>query len=372
MNKPKILLINALYIYGGGEYFTFILSKFLKNNGYDVFVSCPEESLLHKKCAEEGIKVFCTNYPKKGQGNLVKNIGELKKIIKNNKIQIVHSNTNYDRTAGAFAAMGTKALHTASIHSFYSIQRNLTHLIRNKYYIKHFIASGKKIRDLLIKEDNIPPEKVTSINLGIDPEEFKQDENSRVKIRKELGIDENDIVIGNAGRMVYFKGQENLIRAYKLLHEDFPNTKLLIVGSGELEKKLKNICEELSLKEKVIFTGFLENLNEIYSAFDTYVHTSFPGTEELFPFAILYALAHSLPIVATNTGEIDNMVYNGINGYLLENNDPVSIKKSLEPLLLDYYKRVSLGYQGLKLMHERFTLEKMGKEIIKVYEKILQ
>jgi glycosyltransferase involved in cell wall biosynthesis len=370
MKDKKILLLNSLRIYGGGEYFTLTLAKYLQKNGYSVIVSCPEDSLLYKKCKDNRIKLICLDYPKTGNGNLRRIISEIKKIIKDNNVQIVHSSTNFDRTAGAFATIRTNAVHAASVHSFYSVQRNLTHLIRNKYYIKHFIASGEKIKELLIDKDNISPDKITSINLGINPVEFKRNELLRSRTRNNMNIKEDEIVIGNVGRLVHFKGQENLIRAFSLLNKKFPDTKLIITGSGELELRLKELCEEIKVKDKVIFTGFKENLLEIYSVFDIYVHNSLPGMEELFPFAILYAMAQSLPVIATNTGEIPRMVIDGVNGYLCDESNPELISQRIGILINDKDKRHSFGINGLKFLNEKFNEDIMGHAITDIYDKI--
>ncbi|MFI5144303.1 MAG: glycosyltransferase family 4 protein, partial [Ignavibacteria bacterium] len=368
----KILLLNALEIYGGGELFVYLLSRYLNGSGFDVIVSCPESSLLNEKCRKEGIKIFNLDYPVKGNGNLTRVISGLKRIIRNENIDIVHSNTNYDRTAGAFATIGTGAVHAASIHSYYSIQRNLTHLIRNKFYIKHFIASGEKIRELLIKEDKINPERITSINLGIDINEKEITEAKRKASRKNFGIAEYEIVMGNVGRLVEFKGQENLIEAFNIIRHKYPETKLLIAGGGELESWLKRLCKEVEIEDKVIFTGFSDNLDDIYSAMDIYVHPSLPGAEELFPFAVLDAMAFGLPVIATDTGEIKEMVKENSTGFLLNDNKPGTIALAIEHLITNKGLLNSLGNEGNRLLKTRFTLGKMGKEVTDIYEKMLK
>ena len=368
----KILLLNALEIYGGGELFVYLLSRHLNNSGFDAVVSCSESSLLNRKCRAEGITVFNIDYPKKGNGNLARVISGLKRIIRNENIDIVHSNTNYDRTAGAFATIGTHAVHAASIHSYYSIQRNLTHLIRNKFYINHFIASGEKIKQLLINEDKINPERITSVNLGTDITGKEPNEARRHAARKKLGIKENEIVIGNVGRLVEFKGQENLIKSFNIIRQKYPETQLIITGGGELEFKLKRLCKELDIEDKVIFTGFSDNLDEIYSAMDIYVHPSQPGAEELFPFAILDAMAYGLPVIATDTGEINKLVKDNSTGYLLNDNKPGTIGIAIEQLLNNNELRNSFGNEGNKLLKSGFTLDKMGKAVTDIYEKMLK
>ncbi len=100
--KLNILLLNALDIYGGGEFFVYQFANLLKSRGHKVWVSCRNDNLIYSRCIEEGIDVFPVDYPEHSGTNRVWKIsGELARFIKQNKIDIVHSNTNYDRTAGA-------------------------------------------------------------------------------------------------------------------------------------------------------------------------------------------------------------------------------------------------------------------------------
>ncbi len=88
-NQPiNILLLNALDIYGGGEFFVYQLGKKLTQNGHNVWISCREESVLYSKSINDGIKVFPVDYPpNSGKGKLWKNSKILARFIKENKKQ---------------------------------------------------------------------------------------------------------------------------------------------------------------------------------------------------------------------------------------------------------------------------------------------
>jgi len=371
MDKLKILILNSSAIYGGGEFFCLQLARELYNEGYGIIVGSNNKSLLYQKCSEAGINTEHINFPDKGTKGLGENIKTVRELIKNYNIDIVHSNTNYDRTTGAFAVRGTKAKHVTSLHSLESVQHNITHYIRNKFLTHHFIADGNRIKDLIIKQDNIPESKISVVHNGINPDEMKRDNELRIKVRNEFGISDGEILIGNVGRLVEFKGQKYLLSAFKIISEKYNNAKLIITGDGELMNSLKEYSNALGLNDRVIFTGFRDDLNAVYSAFDIYAHTSVEGGGELFPFSILYAMAQSLPVVAARVGDIPQMVIDSRMGYLVDEKSPFQISNRCMDLINDREKSITLGKNGYIFLEQNFTLKKMTSEIEKIYEKTL-
>ena len=106
---------------------------------------------------------------------------------------------------------------------------------------------------------------------------MKEDSNSRTKARNEFGIKDEEVLIGNVGRLVKFKGQKYLLSAFKIVLETEPHAKLMITGDGELMNELKEYSNVLGINERVIFTGFRDDLQAIYPAFDIYVQPSLYG-----------------------------------------------------------------------------------------------
>ncbi len=372
MGKLKILILNSSAIYGGGEYFVLKLAAELEKREYNVTVGCMNSRLLYKKLNDAGINAEHINFPEKGSGGLWKNIKDIKKIIIRNNIDIVHSNTGYDRTAAAFASRGTKAKHITSCHSLESISHNFTHYIRNKYLTHHFIADGSSIKNLISTQNNIPLSKVSVIHNGINPQEMCRDNALREKIRNEFNINNNEILIGSVGRLVSFKGYKYLLTAFKIILEQLPDTKLMIVGSGELMSLLKEQSEVLRVNDKVIFTGFRDDLQSVYSAFDVYANTSIEGGGELFPFSILYAMAQGIPVVAAKVGDIPEMIRDNESGYLVEEKSPYKIAKKLIEILTDKNKAENFGKKGKSILDQNFTLSMMTDKIENIYRSALK
>ena len=121
------------------------------------------------------------------QGGLRQCVRELRDVIKRRGIGIVHTNTNYDRTAGAIAARLSGARHVASIHSFHSIQHNLTHWLRNRFWTDRFITLGEGAKEILTRGDGIAPERISIVPLGLDPDEMRRSDELRAKVRLNSG-----------------------------------------------------------------------------------------------------------------------------------------------------------------------------------------
>ncbi|MBI3193979.1 MAG: glycosyltransferase family 4 protein [Ignavibacteriae bacterium] len=368
--KPRfnILLTNSSDMYGGGEFYVLELAKELSARGHNIIVTCKPDNLLSKKCNDASVKILPLDFPQ--MGKVFSSVMKLKRIIQHNNIQIVHTNTNYDRTAGAFAAWLCGVKHVTNVHSFHSLQHNLTHWIRNRYATNHFLVDGVCVKELLVKEDGISPEKISVVYLGVNPESMKRDEPQRRRVRREVGLEEHHILIGNVGRLVPMKGQEYLIKAFAEIASLHPHARLLIIGDGELYEKLKAINPKLQTENKILFAGFRDDLVACYSAFDVYAHTSIEGCGETFPFAVLQALAQELPVVVTRVGDVAAMVEEGVNGFVVDEKNTNAIAEKLNMLLSDGSLRQSMAWNSRELLNKKFTTTRMVDNVEDMYAKI--
>jgi glycosyltransferase involved in cell wall biosynthesis len=158
-----------------------------------------------EKCVREAVNVEPIGFRDNGTKGLSGNIKKIKQTALSNKIQLIHTNTGIDRTAGAIAAKLAGVKHVTSCHSLVSVQNNLTHWLRNKYMTNAFIADGETIKKLLADEHGIAKSKIEVINNGISPNKMIRDAETGKELRREFGIGEKEIVIGNVARLVPYK-----------------------------------------------------------------------------------------------------------------------------------------------------------------------
>jgi glycosyltransferase involved in cell wall biosynthesis len=296
----------------------------------------------------------------------------LRKEMQRREVDIVHSNANYDRTCAALAIPWTQIRHVAGVHSSHSIQHNITHWIRNQYGVDHFVTDADSGRAVLITEDDIDPDRITTVPIGIehDPPEFMAA--ARARTRSRLGVGEDTIVVGNVARLVAFKGHRFLLDAIASVVREHTHVVFVIIGDGELLGDLQKQTAKLGVQQFIRFLGFQDDLQEWYPAFDVYCHTSVEMGEEMFPIAVLRALAARLPAVCTAVGGVSAMVEEGKSGHLVKPEDPEAIAKALNELIVSSDRRASMGQASWDLFLRQYDAARMAERMEAVYQKVLQ
>lgn len=138
--------------------------------------------------------------------------------------------------------------------------------------------------------------KVKIINNAINVKDFFFDLNKREYLRKELGISEKEIIIGNIGRISYQKNQKFILIVFKKLLEKGYNSRLILIGGGD-DSELKQIVSDYKLEDNVMFLGLKDNVKDYYSVFDVFF---FPSNYEGLPVTLLEAQANGIPILASS------------------------------------------------------------------------
>jgi glycosyltransferase involved in cell wall biosynthesis len=365
----NILITNSTDIFGGGEDYVLTLATHLQRRGHAVWVSALPDHLLLQKCARNDIDTIPVQYT--GMARVFTVASQLRREMRSRKVDIVHSNANYDRTCAALSCAGTHRVHIATVHSAHSIQHNLTHWLRNQYGVDHFIAVAEAVRDVLIHKDRIAPARITVIPNGVPPND-EGHEARRHEVRRQLGIPEQTVVIGNVARLVTFKGHRYLLDAVAALAHRTSNVLVLIAGDGELRTSLEEQVLRLGIGSAVRFLGFQENVRELYHAFDIYCQPSIERAEEAFPIAVLDAMATALPVVATRVGGVPSMVQNDITGFIVAPEDAAGLAESLLRLCTDPALRERLGHGSCDAFHARFSAETMTDNVETVYSRSRQ
>lgn len=130
------------------------------------------------------------------------------------------------------------------------------------------------------------------VNNAIDTKKYIYNSEKAKKVRRSLGISEDTYVVGHVGRFVSTKNHEFLVRVFAQLCEKEINTKLLLVGDGELREQIEKQVNDLGLTDKVIFTGVRSDVEEMLQAMDVFV---FPSLYEGLPVSMVEAQAAGLP-----------------------------------------------------------------------------
>lgn len=132
---------------------------------------------------------------------------------------------------------------------------------------------------------------------GIETDKFSFSLENRRKTRRNLNLGETGFVVGTVGRCVKQKNQKRVLEIFRDLYKKHRDSKLVLVGEGPLEKELKMRAKKSGIEKAVIFTGSIENTNEMYSAFDCFL---FPSLYEGLGIVLVEAQANGLPCIISS------------------------------------------------------------------------
>lgn len=337
----------------------------IKSRGYEVLLATQPDSSIYGRARERGIKVMGLRMD---AAHFIPSALALRNIIKQNNVKIINTHSSKDSWIGSIAGRlaGVKVLRTRHISSKLNKGR-LTRLVYGPL-CDRIITTGKFIRNQIIDELALAPDKVRSIPTGIDIERFKTADGA--KIRSELGIASHAPVLGIAAVLRSWKGHSHLISAMPDILSAFPDARLMIVGDGPRRARIELEKRELGLGESVILTGHREDIPEVISSFDIAVIASYAS--EGIPQFALQAMASGRPVVGTKIGGIPEVIHHDVNGLLVDSGNPLLIANAVKTLLGNPEKMKRMGEAGRRMAVEGHTTGKMLDSLEALYGSILR
>lgn len=365
----RILITDGMNFYGGGERFVLELATGLKSRGHEVVVASEPGQLLGKKAVERGLDAVSLVF-RRGLGAAI-TILELRRIIRERRIDLLHSNAVHDRSAGGFAARLTRIPHVASVHSQRSIQFNPLHWVRNRFAVDRFLVDGDATRDLLVRLDRVAAAKISVIRIGLDAPKIADPIAARTRTRAAIGIPAGALVVGNVARAVPFKATDRLVEAAGTIVAKHPDVHFMFVGDGILKASLEAQAKALGLGGGAHFLGFRDDLDQLYPAMDLYAQPSIDTGGESFPLATVQALAAGLPIIVTDIGDMPSMLDGGTTGLLCKQGDAADLAAKLETLIESEPLRRKMGVAAKAFAAAHLTAVSMVEAVERVYRDLV-
>lgn len=208
----------------------------------------------------------------------------------------------------------------------------------------------------------IKSSKIRVIHNAVDKSELKPKLN-REKIKRSLGIDMSQLVIGVVGRLSPEKGHILFLRAFRNVLSKLPETTALIIGDGQERKKLREFCATAGLADNVIFTGNVSNVSDYYQSMDILV---IPSLSEGLPNVLLESMVLGIPVVASSVGGIPEVIDED-SGILVPPGDHVRLGKEIVNLLRDRPRMEIISKKAKNVIAESFQPEQRAECIASIY-----
>lgn len=352
--RDNILLVTPVFEYGGTETYIITLTEFLKQKNITPIVLSDggaREKELHSKGIEH-VKVSC--FKKKSIKNAFVGAIKIMRIVKNQKIRLVHASSVYTSIISKLAALlclhkKVKVIMTLHGGPTENIERKAAKILN--FFADKVITLSQQGKELLVK-NGLSDKKVAIINNGIKPIERKE------------SAQKDKIIIGSCGRLTKQKGYEYLIEAAAKI--DLPNVEFWIAGDGDLRYNYENLIREYNLMDKFKLLGFREDVSDILNNIDIFI---LPSLWEPFGISIIEAISIGKPVIATKVGGISEVL--GDCGILIKPANVDEIVESIKLLAGDENLRKSLGQKAEDRFNKYFTQEIMGEKTISVYKEVL-
>lgn len=362
----KILfLVNHLNI-GGITSYILNLSSGLKQRGHSIYIASSGLGLL-PKFKDLGIEYIPIPIKTKNElsPKIILSAFKLSKVIKDNKIDIVHSHSRTTQVLGCLLDKLTGVKHISTCHGFF--KRRLARRIF-PCWGRRVIAISEQVKEHLNNDFKVGLNRISLVYNGIDTDRFKRfSVSDKEKAKLSLGL-RPGVVVGIVARLSDVKGHKYLIEAMKPVLGLYPDAQLLIAGEGKMKEELVRLTESLNIKKSVFFIPEALDTRTILAAMDIFV---MPSLKEGLGLALMEAMASGLAVIGSRVGGIKTLITEAKNGLLFEPADTGGLKEAIITLLADPGKREALAKEAGEFIKNNFSKDKMALETERVYQEII-
>ena len=342
------------------------------SRGMDITLVCFRDGPFAREAAELGIETRVCS------GGFFSALREVRRMIAEEGFELVHTHGSRANLAGAILRSTCGRPVVSTIHSDYRLDYMGRPLAAATYgvlnvlalrRIKYHVGVSDAMRDLLISR-RFPRETTFAIYNGLDfSREPKRHDRAAFCARVGADVAPGDIVVGAAARLDPVKDLATLVRGFAAAREGHPELKLIIAGEGPERPALEALAEELGVRGAVTLAGWLDDMEEFYSALDI---NSLSSLSETFPYALTEGAAYRLPTVASAVGGIPRLIEDGKTGFLFAPGDWEKLGARLAQLASDPGLRERLGAAVHERAAREFSVEATCREQRAVYEEILE
>lgn len=295
--------------------------------------------------------------------NIITYFISLKNLCRNYDLIHIHANSAtaiLELQAAKWAGIKRRIIHNHSSRTQHKLLNQLLLPLYRKSYTSA-IACSNEAGIWLYGKNNF-----TILHNAINAERFKFDQTKRNKIRHELKISDEEYIVGHVGKFMEAKNHPFLIRTFKNYHILHPNSRLLLVGDGELRPLIEHEIKINGISDSVILTGLRSDIPDLLQAMDIFL---FPSIYEGMPLSVIEAQASGLPCIISNS--VTNLVNIGKDIIQLSLNEDIT--HWVEQLDQTKYKllREERSIQNINLIAQKgYNITTEAERLTNIYNKL--
>lgn len=346
--------------------------RYFKENGYEVHVATNSSDAIPYCDVKHCVSFERSPFRFKN----IQAIRQLKKICDKEKFSIIHTHTPMGSVVTRLAAKNarkkfhTRVIYTAHGFHFFKgapLKNWLLYYPVEKIMAKYtdsLILINREDYDLAKRKFNRRCNDIQYVpGVGIDLDRFKSesDKSKIEKLKKSLGIINGDFVLTYIARLDSNKNQALIIECMKDLVKDYPNIHLLLVGPDELNGKYQTQAKKYL--KNIHFLGFRKDIVDILNITDISISTSL---REGLPVNLLEAMAAGVPVVATDTRGVRDLIKNGENGFVSSANNKDELYNNIVKLYNSPSIRKKMSDNNLKDI-KKYDIDEILNKMKKIY-----
>jgi glycosyltransferase involved in cell wall biosynthesis len=361
----RVVEVLATGTNGGAQEHLFSLLTRIDRRRYDVSVVSLSPGSAVRKLQREGIPVTVIDDPDDAIA-----VGALAAHLALVRPDVIHNHMYRAELVGTRAAIAlgvighrrpyvVSTVHSSRVRS----PEDREQLRRLTPHMDQLIAVSHAMERKIVEEGRATAP-VRLIYNGVDLERYEHQEPC-CTLRDEYGMEPGSQIVGVVARLEPEKGHPTLFEAWPRVLRQVPDAYLLVVGEGSRRAELERSARELRIAHRVVFTGRRDDVPAVTAALDVAV---LPSYREAQGLTILEAMALSRPVVASNVGGIPEVIHDGVTGLLVPPHDAEALAGAITRLLTDHSYADMIAKAGHDLVHDRFCVELMLKEIEAIYD----
>jgi len=308
-------------------------------------------------------------------------LGELWNLFRRLKPDIVHTHNPKPGIYGRAAARaaGVRGI-VNTVHGLYASPEDRLSRKAVVYSLERAasLCSGAELvqnpEDLqVLTRLGVPSRKLVLLGNGIDLQRFRPETNGNMRreARANLGVDDNAVVVGTVGRLVWGKGFRELFVAAEYLRDTHPEVVFVVVGGsdpGKADAISSGELDDARRRGHIVFAGERSDMEHVYAAFDLF---ALPSQREGFPRSAMEAAASGIPVIATDIRGCRQVVSDGQSGLLVPLHDSERLAGAIEELVVNPALRTQMGAAGRLKAEAEFDERAVVLKTMDAYERVL-